>query len=595
MPHPRAQTSNGERETTRNVAIGKVATVKLHQIPVRLAALMTFGSGVVNIYSVIGPALPHRMKLLEAFFPLEFIHIARFLTLLIGFALIISAINIYKRKRRAYLAVVSLSLLSIVFHLTKGLDYEESIVSLLLLAVLIAAKARFTVKSGIPDLEAGFRRFAAAVCIALTYGVAGFWLLDRREFGIDFHLGDAVRETFRYITFYGDPGLAPHTRHARWFLDSLFVMTATAIVYSLYSLFRPSIYQFRTHPRERLFAREIVERHGRSSLDFFKYWPDKSFFFSPLRRSFVAYRVGGHFALALADPVGPDEEIESTISDFTSFCAENDWGVAFHQTLPDFLPVYEKLGFRKLKVGDDAITDLASFSLDGKERKGLRHVVNKLEDSGIHFEWYDAPLSDEIVSSLRDVSDGWLQIAGRRERQFTLGTFSEAYIRATPVAAVLDRAGTIQAFANQIPSFAKGEATIDLMRHRVEAPTGVMDYLFVKLFLTLKARTFTRFNLGMAPMSGFQENEQASVEEKAIHAFFQRLNFLFSYRGLRRYKAKFADSWEPRYTVYRSPIDLPRMAIALSRVSELRHVKPAEIESLGEEEIPVNEEPLEQA
>ncbi len=567
----------------------------LRRIPVWLAALMTFGSGVVNIYSVIGPALPHRMKLLEAFFPLEFIHVARFLTLLIGFALVVSAINIYKRKRRAYLVVVSLSVLSIVFHMTKGLDYEESIVSLVLLVLLIAARKSFTVRSSIPDPATGFLRFGAAVFIAIAYGIAGFWLLDRREFGVDFRIGDAVRETFRFLAFSGGPGPAPHTRYARWFLDSLYVMTASAMLYSLYALFRPAVYRFRTHPRERLLAKDIVARHGRSSLDFFKYWPDKSFFFSPSRESFVAYRVGGHFAIALADPVGPAEEIESVASDFPAFCAENDWGVAFHQTLPDFLPVYEKLGFRRLKVGDDAITNLASFSLDGKERKGLRHVVNKLEDAGIRYAWYDAPLPDEIVSSLRDVSDEWLTIAGRRERQFTLGTFDEAYVRGTPAAAVLDRAGTIQAFANQIPSFAKGEATIDLMRHRVGAPTGVMDYLFAKLFLDLKARGFARFNLGMAPMSGFQENEQASVEEKAIHAFFQRLNFLFSYRGLKRYKAKFADSWEPRYTVYRSPLDLPRMALALGRVSELKHVKTEEIESFKEEEIPAVEEPLEQA
>lgn len=570
--------------------------MKLRETPVLLAALMTLGSGIVNIYSVIGPALPHRMRLLEALFPLEFIHVARFLTLIIGFALIVSAINVYKRKRRAFVVVVSLSILSIVFHLTKGLDYEEATVSLLLLVVLAAASSRFTVKSGAPDLGAGFLRLVAAAFIALAYGVMGFWLLDRREFGVDFHLGDAIRETFRYLTYSGSSNLVPHTRYARWFLDSLFVMTATAILYSLYSLFRPTIYQFRTHPRERLLAREIVERNGRSSLDFFKYWHDKSYFFSPSRRGFVAYSVGGHFALALGDPVGPDEEMEELVSGFAAFCAENDWGAAFHQTLPDFLAIYEKLGFRKLKIGDDAIIDLASFSLDGKERKSLRHVANKLEDSGLHYEWYDAPLSDETLAGLKEVSDDWLRIAGRRERQFTLGVFNEAYVRSTGVSAALDRDGLVQAFANQIPSFAKGEATIDLMRHRLEAPTGVMDYLFVKLFLDFKGRGFTRFNLGMAPMSGFQENEKATVEEKAIHAFFQRLNFLFSYRGLKRYKAKFADRWEPRYTIYRSPIDLPRVALALGKVSEMRRSKPGTVAPIeDEEEASAEETPLEQA
>jgi lysylphosphatidylglycerol synthetase-like protein (DUF2156 family) len=47
------------------------------------------------------------------------------------------------------------------------------------------------------------------------------------------------------------------------------------------------------------------------------------------------------------------------------------------------------------------------------------------------------------------------------------------------------------------------------------------------------------------------------------------LNFLFSYSGLRAYKAKFASSWEPRYLIYQSPLDLPAVAIAIGRVSEI--------------------------
>ncbi|HVO76600.1 MAG TPA: phosphatidylglycerol lysyltransferase domain-containing protein [Candidatus Bathyarchaeia archaeon] len=558
--------------------------MRRNYIPVWFVALATFGSGIINVYSVLGPSLHYRVKLLEAFFPLEFIHIARFLSLLIGFALVVSAINIYRRKRRAFYFVFSLSCLSIIFHLTKGLDYEEASVSLVLLAILTATREHFTVKSSVPRFGTGVLRFATAALLALAYGIVGFWLLDRRHFDIDFHLGDAARETWRFLTFSGDPTLIPRTRYARWFLDSLSLMTVTAIVYSLYALFRPALYVFGTLPRERAFAKAIVERHGRSALDFFKFWPDKSFFFSPSRRSFIAYRVGRHFAVALADPTGPEEETEEIIARFAEFCRENDWGIGFHQTLPDFLPLYEKLDFRKLKVGDDAIVDLARFSLEGKERKSLRHGVHKLEDEGVRFQWLEPPIPDALLAKIKGVSDEWLGLPGRRERQFTLGAFNPGYVRSTPVATAAAVDGTILAFANQIPSYRAGEATIDLMRHRSNAPPGTMDYLLIKLFVQLRSRGFVRFNLGMAPMSGFREHEAASVEEKAIHAFFQHLNFLFSYRGLKRYKAKFADSWEPRYAIYRTPLDLPRMAMALSSVSEIhreRRHKPYPFEEEG--------------
>jgi phosphatidylglycerol lysyltransferase len=75
-------------------------------------------------------------------------------------------------------------------------------------------------------------------------------------------------------------------------------------------------------------------------------------------------------------------------------------------------------------------------------------------------------------------------------------------------------------------------------------------------------------SLGIAPMTGFQKDEEALAEERAIHRMFQKFNFLFSFRGLYHYKAKFATSWEPRYLVYESFMQLPRIALALRRVSE---------------------------
>jgi len=74
----------------------------------------------------------------------------------------------------------------------------------------------------------------------------------------------------------------------------------------------------------------------------------------------------------------------------------------------------------------------------------------------------------------------------------------------------------------------------------------------------------------LAPMSGFREREEASAMERAVYQFFQRLTFLFGFGGLKAYKAKFASSWEPRYLIYRHALDLPKVGIALGKVSKLK-------------------------
>lgn len=531
--------------------------------------MITLMGGLMNLYMAVrpGPLTPH--PLLREIIPFEFFHIQRSFGLLIGFALVVSAVNIYRRKRRAYQIVLALAGFSVLFDFFKEHHRWEAIVSLALVGALLYARRSFSVRSRGVNWRAAALRFAVAVLAAFGYGVAGFWLLEPHEFGINFNWLDSIHRTLLFLTLAGDSTLVPHTRYAAWFLDSLSVMAMLVIGYGLISLFRPVLYRFRTVPRERARAKEMLEQYGRTSLDYFKIWPDKSYFFNSTNDCFIAYSVRVNVAITLGDPIGPAESLPESIREFKQFCEENGWAVAWHQTLPDLLPLYRQAGFKKLKIGDDAIVDLAAFTLEGKEMKRFRQRVGQLEKQGVHLRRYDAPLPDELIKRLREVSDEWLQLPGKRERTFTLGRFEPGYLRATPVFTAEDINGRILAFVNLLTSYRQGEVTIDLMRHRLQTPNGIMDYLFIKLFLLCKARGFTRFSLGMAPMAGFQEREEASVAEKAVHSFFQRLNFLFSFNGLKAYKAKFADSWEPRYVVYRNVFDLPKLGVALSLISEV--------------------------
>ena len=312
----------------------------------------------------------------------------------------------------------------------------------------------------------------------------------------------------------------------------------------------------------------VVEQYARTPLDLFKLWPDKSYFFSPSGRCVIAYRLAAKVAVALGDPVGPDREIEPAVQHFLEMCDERGWRAAFYQTLPDFLPTYRRLGLRKLKIGDEAMVDLQEFSLEGKSKRDVRSKLHHFEDMGFRVVEYQPPTPDEVIAQLKVVSDQWLEIPGRRERSFTVGHFDSSYLRSKPILTVVDTTGAVLAFINLI-SVNRSEITGDLMRHRTDVPNGVMDYLFAKLFEYAKQRGYARVSLGMAPMTGFQEHEETQWEERLIHGLFQKLNFVFSFRGLRHYKAKFATSWDPRYLIYRSRIELPRIALALRRISEI--------------------------
>lgn len=532
-------------------------------------ALVTLAGGLVNLVAVLGPSLPERLQRVAPEAPLSFLDVSRYATLLAGFALVVAAVPIARRKRRALHAVLAVALVSAVLHVVREGDFVAAASSLAVAGLLWLARRRFTVGSGRPEWGAIGLRIGAGFLAALGYGALGFWLLDRRDFGIEFHLPDALHRTLLVLSVLGDPGVAPHTRYAHWFLDSLEFMTLLAFGYALWSLFRPVAYRLRVVPHRREAARAILERHGRAATDTFKLWPDKTIELLAGGRAFVAYRVAAGVAVALGDPVGPEEAMDAAVGEFLDAAEAMGWETAFHQTLPDFLPVYRAHGLRKLKIGDEAVVDLAAFTLEGGRMKEVRNRIRRMERDGIRIVRFEPPVPEETLDLLAGVSDAWLTIEGRRERRFTLGRFDRRYLSGTPVLAAIGPDGRGLAFVNVVPSWRPGETTVDLMRHRPDAPNGIMDVLFARLFLQQREAGFTRFNLGIAPMAGFRPEEEPALEERAVHAVIQNLGFLFSFEGLRRFKAKYATSWEPRYLVYESRLELPRLGLALREVSEI--------------------------
>ncbi len=494
------------------------AAHKAHPTSVSLLALLTCGSGLVNLSWVLRPDLANRAQMLRLIFPVAFITLSHVVTLAAGIGLIVASFNIYKRKRLAYECVLILASASIVFHMTKGLDYEEALVSSALLIVLVANRRHFTVRSRRPTLRSAVAFLGAGV-LATVYGTASF-------------------------------------------------VAALSVSYAAWCLFRPVAYRLRSLPGDRARAAAIVSIHGRATLDHYKVQPDKSLFFSPSGESFLAYRVAGAFAVVLGDPVGPPTDLPSTLLAFCDFCTVNDWGFALYQTLPDPLPTYRSLGFKTLKLGDDARVDLQQFDLR-KTSKGVRSGVSKIERLGIEARWVDPPLDDDTVRQLGEVAKDWQQIPGRRERHFSLGQFDSDYVRSGPALIATNAEGVAQAFVTVVPSYRPGEATLDLMRRRRDSPNGIMDFLIVKLLAKDRELGYETVSLGMVPMNGFAPSENPAPEERAIHDFFQRLNFVFSFKGLRAYKAKFATGWEPRYVVYRTDLDLARLAVAFARISEV--------------------------
>ncbi|AFZ16274.1 bifunctional lysylphosphatidylglycerol flippase/synthetase MprF [Allocoleopsis franciscana] len=551
------------------------------QIGVWTAAFLTSLVGVVNLLSAVTVSEWARVKWLKGIFPFEVRQGGHLFAALTGFFLLMLASNLLRRKRIAWLLTVGLLIVSIISHLLKGFDWEESLLSLVLLVQLLLMRDIFTAQSDRPSIAQGFRILIGALLFTLAYGTAGFFLVDLRHYDYNFTLTDALYQTLAMFFTEDNAGLVPRTRYGRFFANSIYLVGGVTLSSALIMLLRPVLLRGEpATPEERQRAKEIVKQYSRSSLAALTLLKDKAYYFSPSGRSVIAYVPKGRGAIALGDPIGPEDDRKEVIIGFQQFCQRNDWHPAFYQTLPDDLELYRALGFHTIKIGEEAIVDLKAFTLQGKAAQDMRSALNRMKKLGHEVKFYQPPISDQLLQELKPVSDEWLKMTQGSEKQFSLGWFYEDYLRDCEIAVVQAADGQISAFANLIPEYELNKTTIDMMRRRVEVEQGTMDFLFSSMFQHFKERGYDRFNLGLSALSGLGEKPQSPRLEKALNYLYEHLNQFYNFKGLHAFKEKYKPQWEPRFFIYPRRVALPEVVVALIRADSgdrlLDYLKPGE-------------------
>jgi phosphatidylglycerol lysyltransferase len=526
-------------------------------------ALLTAAMGVVNIVSAITPSLKDRLALLEQYSPFGVSTGGHLTVALGGFALLLLATGLWRRKRTSWVLTLVILIVSIPAHLIKGLDYEEAILAALLAIWLFALRSHFHTRSDAPSVRQGLLAVPVAFTFTLMYGIAGFYLLDH-HFKVNFGFWAAVRQTIVMFTEYYNPGIEPITGFGRYFADSIYTFSAAAGFYALLMLIRPVLMRERGVPAEREKARAIVEAHGHSSLARLTLLEDKLYFFSP-GGSVISYVVQGRIALALGDPIGPMEDAEDVVSAFKKFCSANDWQPVFYQVLEELLDVYKTAGFDSLCIGHEGIVDLTSFTLAGGENKNMRTAVNRMNKLGYHADVVMPSHPAALLSELQEISDEWLTEMHGSEKRFSLGWFDEAYLNDCPIVLIRNPRGEVDAFANILREYQANEVSIDLMRHRLSAERGQMDYLFVSLFEWARRQGYASFNFGLSALSGIGEKTDDPAVERALHYIYEHVNQFYNFKGLHEFKDKYHPAWSPRYLIFPGAVNLPAAAIAIFR------------------------------
>ncbi|MET7402914.1 DUF2156 domain-containing protein [Dactylosporangium sp. NPDC005572] len=198
-------------------------------------------------------------------------------------------------------------------------------------------------------------------------------------------------------------------------------------------------------------ARQIVAEHGGDTLGYFALRDDKSRFFTG--DCVVAYDVRDGVCLVSPDPIGPPDQHALAWAQSTAFADRHGWPVTVVGAAESWLPVYQAAGMHPVYLGDEAIVDCASFSLEGRSMKSLRGAYNRVRKAGYTVRFHDpATLPADLKGELRFLATQSRQGGAERGFSMTLSRLFEPTDTGLLLAVAYGPDGRPAGFCHWIPA-----------------------------------------------------------------------------------------------------------------------------------------------
>ncbi|MFG3099542.1 phosphatidylglycerol lysyltransferase domain-containing protein [Streptomyces sp. NPDC048182] len=552
--------------------------------------------GLLDVAAGVFPRFRHsRMHALAEVLPGSFGPFAAALSLSAGVLLLLLAHGLKRRKRRAWRAAVALLPLGALAQLTYRHSYPGVLVSLLLLLPLLRHRDQF---AALPDPRSRWKALANFVLMGAGSLLLGLVVVDahpRRMVG-DPSLADRLAHVLYGL--FGFEGPVDYRGNTSWTvafsLGALGLLTALT---TAYLALRPEHPAARLTEDDEIRLRELLARHGgRDSLGHFALRRDKAVVFSPSGKAAVTYRVVSGVMLASGDPVGDVEAWPGAIERFMDEARAHSWTPAVMGCSETGAEVWTReTGLDALELGDEAVVDVADFSLAGRAMRNVRQMVKRIERAGYQTRVRRvADLGAAELDRLRRAADDWRGTDTERGFSMALGRIGDPGDGDCLVATAhkADEApgahGDLKAILHFVPWGTDG-ASLDLMRRDRAADPGMNELLIVAALQAAPGLGIRRVSLNFAMFRSALARGEKIGAGPVLRAWRGLLVFLsrwFQIESLYKFNAKFQPRWEPRFVVYRNSADLPRLGLAamqaegfltlaLPRPRFLRHRTPA--------------------
>jgi lysyl-tRNA synthetase class 2 len=530
------------------------------------AALLTMLIGLSDIIAIFKPGWPNRLHKLTHLVPVPgtLTNVARTSDVIIGLLLLLLAHGLRRRKRRAWQAVIALLAFDVAIHFYHSHRILTAVVALVEIVALLYFRNEFYAEGDRRNRWRALRTFAglvvADVVIGLTYILLAKGLVE------NYSLDDRVWEVITGLVGVSGPvQWAPEARGDLFGILSgalgLFTLIVTA-----YLFLRPAEPRARLARADAERVRELLGRHGdRDSLGYFALRNDKSVIWSPTGKACVCYRVVSGVMLASGDPIGDPEAWPGAIGPFLDEAARHAWAPAVMGCSELGAEVWCREGdLTALELGDEAIVNVADFSLAGRSMRNVRQMVNRVAKNGYVAEVRRVgDISRAELDGIVKSTDSWRGSATERGFSMALGRIGAPGDDQCVLVTAKEN-GVVRAVLQLVPWGADG-LSLDLMQRDKAAQPGLNDFLITETIKAAPGLGVKRISLNFAVFRAALERGERIGAGPVLRAWRAVLIFMskwFQIESLYKFNAKFCPVWQPRFFVFPSTRDAPRIALA---------------------------------
>jgi lysyl-tRNA synthetase class 2 len=552
----------GQRDTAAwrlglHVRVHPLCAVRRADPLPKLVAVTAALAGLVNLASAVEPDIAWRSHLLLRVEPFEALKLTHAAAIPTSILLLVTAPYLWRRRQSASRVGLGLLLGLTVLDLLKGLDVEAAAGSLAAAVVLWLGRHSFYVRHDPDTLRSALRRVPLLAGASLFLCGVAMWIAAPE----DASLVAIVRATSDALLWQ----VGPFDFHDELghFDEAIAFSGALTLAWCAYLVFRP-LAAPRVLPGDevRRTARELVRRHGDDTLAYFKLRRDQHYLFSPDGLAFLGYRVEAGVLIVSGDPVGQEEAMPALLKELNAFAEARGLRLAALGAGERLRPLWELLGLRSLYLGDEAVVETRTFSLDGRPIRKVRQSVSRLEKQGYVAELHRLDeLSDLELAQLEAVSRSWR--GGQVERGFAMSLDELRRDDHGDSLAVLGRDGDgrVRGFLHFAPAYGRAAVSLSSMRRERDTPNGLTEFLVARGLEQLREHGVQEASLNFAAFARLMHAPRDRVERLAGRVLLVADAF-FQLERLHRFNAKFFPRWEPRYLMYERALCLPRVGLA---------------------------------